>query len=109
MKFAQSISQQNTNTSIFVCKDLFGQQKREIYSFKIDFHSALFCHGHGVNRLILSLSLIGLGKGYLTIVFQRHYKMFLQRMLDKHHVIGRSIPNIVQNIAKLNAILDTGL
>ena len=93
---------------VLVYEDLFDQMQREINSFEEDFPHSVFLDDERVDCMVRALALLCRRQCHLAVAFQGHHKVLLEPMLDKHHVLCRSIPNIVNDGAKCDLIFQPG-
>src|ERR671914_1724707 len=96
---------QHTRAAVFVCEDLLDQQEREGDSFQIYLLGAVVFKHQRVHSDIFALSLIFQTQRYLAIGFERHDEILLQGLLDKHHVLSRGKPHIVQHVLEWDLVV----
>jgi len=96
---------QDTDTAIFVCKDLFDQMELEINPFKVNGQHAIRFNVQCIHALVTTLLFVLKAQGDFAIAFQRHHKITIQLVFNEHHVVGRSEPDIIKYIAKWDLIV----
>jgi len=90
----------NTHAAIFVCEceDLLDQQQREIDTFQIDFQWGIGFERQTVDLYPLSIPFGWQTECHFTVGLEGHDKVFVQVMLDEHHILGGAIPDITQDV-----------
>jgi hypothetical protein len=94
----------NSGAGVFVCEDLLGEQEREIDTFKVDFQNRIPFECQLVEAYLLTVTFSLLTQGDFAIGLEGHDKVFVQVVLDEHHVIGGAVPDIAQDVLKRNLV-----
>ena len=96
---------QDTAAAISVYEDLFDQVEREINALQVNGHDRIRFKFQRIDTHILTVLFVLKTQRHFVTGFQGHDEIALQVMFDKHHVVRRRIPDIVEHIAKRYLIL----
>ena len=98
---------EDTHRTVFVCEELLDKEQRKLDSWQVDGSRGGVLELQRLNWHVPSSAFISTGKRNGAVSLQWHDKMPLEGGLDEGHVLRRGVPNIGDNISKLQAVTDT--